>query len=295
MNLNRITQSHLNNYQGRNIPMNTNRMNRWILGLGIAVLMALAGIAGTSRQAEAALCVNNFQVVTCDTVTGNRPSSSSSSSCLSVMTDTRYEFRVTNATGNRVHYSINETSFNLNANSSSNHSFRRAYGTNSCNVQTYPNPRIEFDSSYASGYQERSYRIGDHPQYTFRVSGNGLNLYNSSSSTSSTGSVSTSSGSGATLIAYGARRNDSVTSSSGDRWTFRGSAGDWVEITMSSNNMDSYLELYAPNGQRIASNDDGGSNLNSRIYLSRLPQSGIYTIVARGFEGDTGTYRLTLD
>ncbi|MEX1020528.1 MAG: hypothetical protein WDZ49_12770 [Litorilinea sp.] len=96
-------------------------------------------------------------------------------------------------------------------------------------------------------------------------------------------------------IGYGSRVSGSVTCSEGSHWTFYGSRGEWVEIIMRSDSMDTYLELLDPNGHRIAWDDDGAGNLNSRIYLNALPTSGRYTIVARGYAGDMGTYQLSLD
>lgn len=96
-------------------------------------------------------------------------------------------------------------------------------------------------------------------------------------------------------IGYGSRVNGSVTCVEGSRWTFWGARGDWVEINMRSNNMDSYLELHDANGVRIAFDDDGGAGYDARIYLHALPHSGQFTIVARGYSGDMGTYSLDLD
>lgn len=100
-------------------------------------------------------------------------------------------------------------------------------------------------------------------------------------------------------IGYGSRVTGSVTCAQGTQWTFYGTAGEWVEIGMysdGSDTIDTYLELLDPHGNRIASNDDiSTNNRNSFIRVDHLPMSGRYTIVARGYSGDTGTYRLTLD
>jgi hypothetical protein len=96
-------------------------------------------------------------------------------------------------------------------------------------------------------------------------------------------------------IAYNDVVNESVQSWGGDQWTFDGSRGDWVRINMFSNNMDTYLELYDPFGNLLAQDDDGGDGSNSHIYVDSLPFTGVYTIVARGYAGDTGSYQLMLE
>lgn len=101
----------------------------------------------------------------------------SSPSCLAVMTDTYYEFRISNQTGHKVNYSINGKGFSLSDGYGRNHKYQKAYGTNSCNVKRYRNPIIKFDYSYQSGYQERSYRLGNYKRETFRRSGYGVDLY----------------------------------------------------------------------------------------------------------------------
>jgi serine protease Do len=59
--------------------------------------------------------------------------------------------------------------------------------------------------------------------------------------------------------------------------------------------MDTYLKLLGPDGYVIAEDDDGGGDTNSKIYISSLPSSGTYTIVAGGYDGGTGSYQLTLE
>jgi hypothetical protein len=50
---------------------------------------------------------------------------------------------------------------------------------------------------------------------------------------------------------------------------------------------DSYLELYSPNGTKVAENDDGGGNTNSWIVTSAAT-AGTYRIVARSWNGSSG-------
>ena len=98
-------------------------------------------------------------------------------SCLASYTNTFYEFRISNATGNAINYSINGESFSLSDGYGRNHQYQRAYGSNSCNTKYYTNPVIRFDYSYASGFQERSYKVGDYAKETFKQAGNGIDLY----------------------------------------------------------------------------------------------------------------------
>ncbi len=80
------------------------------------------------------------------------------------------------------------------------------------------------------------------------------------------------------------------------KYSFYGVGGRGVQINMvGSNGFDTYLELRAPNGSVVASNDDINVpwDLNSRIQ-SGLPSSGTYTIVARGFKRQAGQYTLSV-
>ncbi len=92
---------------------------------------------------------------------------------------------------------------------------------------------------------------------------------------------------------------DSVTaqlSTAGEtgRWTFEGTAGERVAITVDGlGGWDTLVELLAPDGSREDIDDDSGYNLNS--WLSRrLAHTGTYTIVVRPFSADgcTGDYVL---
>jgi hypothetical protein len=84
-----------------------------------------------------------------------------------------------------------------------------------------------------------------------------------------------------------------------DAYTFSGTAGQQIAVSMSSSAFDTFLYLLSPTGSLVASDDDGGGGVNSRIppgsgYLT-LPSTGTYTIRASSFaEGATGSYSLTL-
>ncbi|MFC2046222.1 pre-peptidase C-terminal domain-containing protein [Chloroflexota bacterium] len=87
---------------------------------------------------------------------------------------------------------------------------------------------------------------------------------------------------------------DTVDDAAGDRWTFHGTAGCRVTIAMNSNSFDTYLELRDASNNLLAEDDDGGPDLNSLIKDFKLPYTGKYTIVARGYGGQTGPYTLSL-
>ncbi len=78
-------------------------------------------------------------------------------------------------------------------------------------------------------------------------------------------------------------------------WTYEGRQGEIIDVSMSSDDFDTYLVVYGPDGEEIASDDDSGQGLNSLINGLVLPQSGTYTIEARSFrDGGSGDYVLTL-
>jgi hypothetical protein len=82
------------------------------------------------------------------------------------------------------------------------------------------------------------------------------------------------------------------TAGQADSWTFDGTAGEQVAITLDGvDGWDTLLELIAPDGSREDVDDDGGYDLNSWL-TRRLSQSGTYTVIARPLssEGCTGDY-----
>ncbi|MEL7070747.1 MAG: PPC domain-containing protein [Cyanobacteria bacterium J06581_3] len=81
-----------------------------------------------------------------------------------------------------------------------------------------------------------------------------------------------------------------------DQYTFSGSDGQYVAISLNSNDFDPYLILLDPTGRRISENDDiSRNNRNSRLVLT-LPATGLYTAVANSFEsGTSGQYAIKID
>ncbi|NDJ74773.1 MAG: hypothetical protein GYB65_00825, partial [Chloroflexi bacterium] len=96
-------------------------------------------------------------------------------------------------------------------------------------------------------------------------------------------------------IAYG-ETADGILISNTHSYIFSGAAGDSVTISLSSAEFDTYLELLDADGNRVAADDDGGGNLDSRIEDFELPAAGEYTIVVRSFGGSaSGGYTLALE
>jgi hypothetical protein len=93
-------------------------------------------------------------------------------------------------------------------------------------------------------------------------------------------------------ISIGETAEHTIGTAGGDRWLFEGEEGQTVIITMDAE-FDTYLELYDEDGQLVAENDDF-DGLNSQIGPLDLPADGTYTIVARSFSGDTGSYELSV-
>lgn len=80
-----------------------------------------------------------------------------------------------------------------------------------------------------------------------------------------------------------------------DAYTFTGTAGQQVVITMSSEDLDSYLILLDAQGNRLIQDDDGAGNLDARIVYT-LPNDGQYIIYANAYNsGHGGSYSLELE
>jgi hypothetical protein len=80
-------------------------------------------------------------------------------------------------------------------------------------------------------------------------------------------------------------------------WLFEGESGDIVTISMIAldDDLDAYLELFAPDGEQVATDDDSGGGFNAAILEFELPLTGTYRVVARSYsEYSTGKYELTL-
>jgi hypothetical protein len=110
-------------------------------------------------------------------------------------------------------------------------------------------------------------------------------------------------------LEYGDTVRGEITNREDDQvWTFSGSEGDVVTITMlavaDDFSLDTRLYLYTLEGfdsgdDAIAQNDDAVNpevtGLNSQIELFELPEDGEYVIVATRYNNGTGEYTLTLE
>ncbi|MBE9139829.1 PPC domain-containing protein [Nodosilinea sp. LEGE 07088] len=76
-------------------------------------------------------------------------------------------------------------------------------------------------------------------------------------------------------------------------YSFEGSSGQIITITLDSTEFDPVLALLAPDETEIAANDDFGGTLNAQITLT-LPEDGTYTVVARSYSGQGGDYDLVV-
>jgi hypothetical protein len=85
-----------------------------------------------------------------------------------------------------------------------------------------------------------------------------------------------------------------------DRWTFEGSFGDVITISMETTDggLDSFLQLVDPTGNIALADDDSGNGFNALIDRYTLQSTGTYTIFAQRFGGadgqSSGGYQLRL-
>lgn len=85
-----------------------------------------------------------------------------------------------------------------------------------------------------------------------------------------------------------------------DTYAFVGLAGLAATIRMSRSggNLDSYLKLYGPDNRLLndpGADDDRGGNGDALIDRLRLPQTGVYRVVASSWNGSsTGSYNISL-
>lgn len=77
-------------------------------------------------------------------------------------------------------------------------------------------------------------------------------------------------------------------------YSFRGTAGQNVQIDVMSTDFDPVAILQNASGAELTRDDDGGDGLNARINYT-LPANGTYRVVAKTFgENSFGSYRLRL-
>jgi hypothetical protein len=99
-------------------------------------------------------------------------------------------------------------------------------------------------------------------------------------------------------ISYGQTLNGTISPNSDrDTYYFNGTAGRVVSIRMNrtGGDLDSFVELWSPNGVKIQENDDGGGDRNSWL-VHTLPSDGAYRISAYSYRNaSSGTYSLRLE
>ena len=79
-------------------------------------------------------------------------------------------------------------------------------------------------------------------------------------------------------------------------WKFSGNAGELVSIVLTpENQFDAILDIYGPDGSRLAALDEGFSGDAELIAGLELPLTGEYSILVRSFAGEGGSYSLSLD
>ncbi|WP_420628375.1 PPC domain-containing protein [Candidatus Leptofilum sp.] len=79
-------------------------------------------------------------------------------------------------------------------------------------------------------------------------------------------------------------------------WTFTGNAQEVISIVLTpENQFDAILDIYGPDGSRLAALDEGFSGDAEVVAALELPLTGEYDILVRSFAGEGGGYSLSLD
>lgn len=78
------------------------------------------------------------------------------------------------------------------------------------------------------------------------------------------------------------------------RYRFAGREGQRIAVSASSDDFDTYLELFDANENSLAQNDDGGDGTNSRL-AHVLPSDGDYVIEVRDFSSGEGDFSLEIE
>jgi hypothetical protein len=79
-----------------------------------------------------------------------------------------------------------------------------------------------------------------------------------------------------------------------DAFAIEAAAGEQLQITMTSDAFDSYLQFQTSDGYTLALDDDSGGGLDSQLTIV-TPEAGSYNIIANSVGSDaTGAYEITL-
>lgn len=95
-------------------------------------------------------------------------------------------------------------------------------------------------------------------------------------------------------IAWGSAVGGTLLSEESHEFTFTGEPGQVLDVVLlagEDGGLDPYLELRDEKGEVLASNDDSGDGLNSRI-RHVMQNTGTYTIVAQAYGNSGGEYTL---
>ena len=92
--------------------------------------------------------------------------------------------------------------------------------------------------------------------------------------------------------------NSNVLSTDGSlyqEYSFYGTAGQTITITLESSQFDTFLILLGPSGQDLGQNDDISPNNRNSALTVRLPVTGTYRAIANAYDNTgRGNYRLTI-
>lgn len=113
--------------------------------------------------------------------------------------------------------------------------------------------------------------------------------------TSSLGRVDISRGGN---LEYGTTRGGEITDANlQDKWTFQGTSGDQVTITMKrlTGDIIADFEVFGPDGASVGAANAAADRNNAELLDFNISTSGTYTIVARPFSSDKrGTYSINV-
>lgn len=85
-------------------------------------------------------------------------------------------------------------------------------------------------------------------------------------------------------LEYGEEIRDQLSQSVPEaEYDFIGAEGDLIIITLTSDDLDTYLFLLDADGEEIRVDDDSAGNLNSQIGPFEIPADGVYTVVVSSF------------
>lgn len=79
-----------------------------------------------------------------------------------------------------------------------------------------------------------------------------------------------------------------------DAYRFSGREGQRIRIDMSSDDFDTYLQLFDEDRTSLAEDDDGAAEGTDSRLIFTLPRTGSYLIEARAFTEATGAYSLSI-